>query len=93
MKCILCGNEMLEGGLIIDGVSPGWVPIEQFQKKGLQRLIHTGLRTIGKTSILLGQTKVPNAFFCKHCNKIIGVFDVTNDIGDPEAETNSILKY
>ena len=32
--------------------------------------------------ILLGQTKVPNAFFCKMCNKIVGVFDVTNNIDD-----------
>ena len=93
MKCILCGNEMQEGGLIIDGVAPGWVPMEQFEKKGLQRLMHTGFRTIGKPSFLLGQTKVSNAFFCKYCNKIIGVFDVTNDIGNPEEDTNSIWKY
>lgn len=82
MKCPICGVEMIEGGLIIDGVAPGWVPMEQFQKKGLDRIVHTGLRTIGKTSILFGQTKVPNAFLCKKCNKIVGVFDITNDIED-----------
>ena len=80
MKCPICNNEMQEGGLIIDGVAPGWVPLEQFQKKGLKRIVHTGLRTIGETSILLSQTKVPNAFFCESCNKIVGVFDVTNNI-------------
>lgn len=69
-------------GDIIDGVTPGWVPMEQFQKKGVKRFVHTGLRTIGKTNILLGQTKVPNAFFCKMCNNIVGVFDVTNNIDD-----------
>ena len=76
MNCPICGREMEEGGLIIDGVAPGWVPMEQFKKKGLRRMVHTGLRTIGKSSILLSQTKVPNAFFCENCNKI--VFDVTN---------------
>ena len=78
----MCDNEMQEGGLIIDGVAPGWVPMEQFQKKGLRRIVHTGLRAIGEANILLGQTKVSNAFFCKQCNKIVGVFDVTNHIED-----------
>ncbi len=36
MKCPICGNEMQEGGLIIDGVVPGWVPLEEFEKKGLE---------------------------------------------------------
>ena len=38
MKCPLCGRDMQEGGRIIDGVAPGWVPLEQFNKKGLGRL-------------------------------------------------------
>ena len=33
MKCPICNNEMIEGGLVIDGVAPGWVPMEEFQKK------------------------------------------------------------
>lgn len=82
MRCPICDNEMEEGGLIIDGVAPGWVPMEQFQRKGLKRMVYTGLRTIGKTSILFSETKVPNAFFCDKCNKIVGVFDVTNNIDD-----------
>ena len=82
MNCPVCGAHMEEGGLIIDGVAPGWVPMEQFRKKGAKRLLYMGLRTIGKTNILLGQTRVPGAFFCKNCNKIVGIFDVTNDIDD-----------
>ena len=82
MNCPICGAHMEEGGLIIDGVAPGWVPMDQFQKRGAKRLLYTGLRTIGKTNILLGQTRVPGAFFCKDCNKIVGIFDVTNDIDD-----------
>lgn len=80
MKCPYCQEEMEEGGLIVDGVAPGWVPMEQFNRKGMKRLMYTGLRTIGKTNILLGQTKIPNAFFCKKCHKIVGVFDITNNI-------------
>lgn len=82
MKCPICNGEMQEGGLIIDGVSPGWVPMEQFRKKGLKRMIYTGLRSIGETSILWRETKVPNAFFCKNCNKVVGIFDVTNQNGE-----------
>lgn len=71
MKCPMCDNEMQEGGLKIDGVAPGWVPMEEFQKKGLKRIVHTGLRTIGETSILLGQTKVPNVFFVSLAIKLL----------------------
>ena len=80
MKCPICNQDMEEGGLIIDGVAPGWIPMEQFKRKGLKRLVYKGLRSIGKTNILFGQTKVPNAHFCRSCNKIIGIFDVTNNI-------------
>lgn len=85
MKCPLCNCEMQEGGLIIDGVAPGWVPMEQFQKKGLKRLVYKKLRTIGETNILLSQTRVPNAFYCENCGKIVGIFDVTNAV-DKTAE-------
>lgn len=80
MKCPICNQEMEEGGLIIDGTRPGWVPMEEFNKKRLNRLFYTGCHTIGKTNYFLSQTRVPNAHFCRTCNKIVGVFDVTNDI-------------
>lgn len=82
MNCPICGAPMEEGGLIINGVASGWVPMDEFKKKGVARLLYTGFHTIGKTNILLGQTRVPGAFFCKSCNKIVGIFDVTNDIDD-----------
>lgn len=50
------------------------------KKKGLNRLLYTGFRTIGKTNFVFSQTRVPNAHFCKTCNKIVGIFDVTNNI-------------
>lgn len=82
MNCPICNHEMQEGGLIIDGIAPGWVPLEQFNKKGVSRVIYTWLRTIGKSNIVLRQTKIPNAFYCKECNKVVGVFDVTNHLDD-----------
>ena len=82
MKCPICNNEMLDGGIIVNGVVCGWVPMEQFRKKGLERLMYTGMRTVGKSNILLDQTKIPDAYFCKNCNKIIGFFDVTNNLDD-----------
>ena len=56
--------------------------MDQFQKKGIKRLMHTGMRTMGESSILLGQTKISNAYFCKSCNKIMGIFDVKNNLND-----------
>lgn len=82
MKCPICNNELSEGGIIVNDVVCGWVPIEQFKKKGIKRLMYTGMRTIGESSIILNQTKIPNAYFCKNCNKVMGIFDVTNDLDD-----------
>ena len=78
----MCIRDRLEGGIIVDDVACGWVPMEQFKKKGIKRLMYTGMRTIGESSILLNQTKIPNAYFCKNCNKIMGIFDVTNNLDD-----------
>ena len=80
MKCPYCNTEMEEGGLITEGVSVGWLPLEQFKKNGIKNLVLTGLRTIGKHNLILGQTKISNAFYCNSCNKIVGVFDITNHI-------------
>ena len=80
MKCPLCEKDMEAGGLIIDGVAPMWVPMSEYGRKGVKRLIYKHGRSFGKASVFMSQTKVDNAFFCKDCNKIVGVFDVTNDI-------------
>lgn len=96
MKCPICGEEMLTGGLISAGISVGWVPKDEsvgwvpkdeFDKKGLRRISYQEWHSIGNSSILLGQTKIPNAFLCKKCNKIIGVFDVRKTLSHYEAVT------
>jgi hypothetical protein len=83
MKCPICGEEMLAGGLISAGISVGWVPKDEFDKKGLRRISYQEWHSIGNSSILLGQTKIPNAFLCKKYNKVIGVFDVRKTVAHP----------
>lgn len=78
MRCPICNGEMEEGGIITDDISPMWVPMDQFNRKGLKRLIYSRGKPIGEPNIIIGQTKISNAFFCEGCNKIIGVFPVTN---------------
>lgn len=79
MNCPLCGSEMQEGGLIVHGPTPPcWVPLAQFTKKGLRSLAYSEAKPFGKWNILLDRTTVPNAFYCENCNKITGIFDVTN---------------
>lgn len=53
---------MEKGGLIGGGVTLQWFPQAQFGKKGLRRLLYTGGKAIGKSNVLLGQTRVPNAY-------------------------------
>ena len=43
MKCPICGEEMLAGGLISAGISVGWVPKDEFDKKGLRRIYLSGM--------------------------------------------------
>lgn len=69
---------MQEGGLIASTTSIGWVPLAQFQKKGVERLVYTGYRTLGKSNYLLNQTRVPGAWYCETCHTVTGTFEVTN---------------
>ena len=78
MKCPICNNEMEEGGIVAEGISTMWVPMEQFNKTGLKRLIYSNGCMIGRRDILIGQTKISNAFLCENCNKVVGIFDITN---------------
>lgn len=48
MKCPICGEEMLAGGLISAGISVGWVPKDEFDKKGLRRISYQEWHSIGR---------------------------------------------
>ena len=62
MICPICGGEMEEGGLIASGISVMWFPLEQFAKKGLERLWYGGGKSVGKSNYLLGHTRIPGAY-------------------------------
>ena len=76
MKCIFCGSDMQPGVIVTQSVSAMWVPLSEFQKKEIKKLIYTNGKALGHANIIWGQTKIPNAYFCQKCNKVIGVFDV-----------------
>lgn len=76
MKCLICNTDIEAGGIIAQGVSVMWIPMSEFQKKGIKRVVYTNGKIIGKHNVILGQTKISNAYFCNQCNKVIEVFDV-----------------
>lgn len=77
MKCPVCGREMEKGGIIVDGaIVVSWHPEREFVKKGIKSIIYLDGKMIGQSNVLLRRVKIPNAWFCKECNKIVGLFDV-----------------
>lgn len=78
VKCPICGNDMQPGGIIANDVVVMWHPQAEFEKKGLRQLAFFDGKAIGQSSVLWGKTKIPNAHYCDKCNKIVGIFDVTN---------------
>ncbi len=78
MKCPVCQNEMIEGGLFVDGVLVRWVPLDTYNKKGIGGLVYTGNKVLeGKTNHIINKTKIPNAYYCENCNKVVGIFDIS----------------
>ena len=77
MKCPICGFEMENGGIIADGaVLVSWHPEREFEKKGLKSILYRDGKSIGQAKPLLRIVKIPNAWYCKDCNKVVGFFDV-----------------
>lgn len=76
MNCPICNAEMEQGGIVTGGVTAMWHPLREFEKKKWSRVVYVDGRPIGKSSILLNQTRIPNAWFCRNCNKIVGIFDI-----------------
>ena len=83
MKCPICGTEMEIGGIIANGaIVVAWHPKEEFEKKGLKSILYRYGKSIGQANPLRRIVKIPNAWFCKRCNKVVAYFDVTDNIGD-----------
>lgn len=74
MNCPICGKVMEEGGIIGNGaLSIDWYPKSEFEKPWYRKLIYKGGKNLGAS--LAKVTKVPNAWYCPACDKVIGVFD------------------
>lgn len=59
-----------------------WVPAEEIEKNALKEAIRFTFPgvTISTTQLpILKRAKVPNAYYCEHCNKVFGIFDVTDN--------------
>ena len=76
MNCPICGKEMEPGGIIANGFAM-WHPSREFNKRGLKKLLYRHGKPVGTHSILLRECKIPNAWYCSSCNKVAGVFDIT----------------
>ncbi len=77
MKCPICGKEMEEGGLVVQGVSAIWFPKEEYEKKGPARVAYTGGKALkGRTNFLLDHTRIDGAYYCPACDKVAGIFGV-----------------
>ena len=80
MKCPICSNNAKEGGLIADSTFINWAPLNEIQKGALRdmvRIFYPGV-TISNRNPFVRVSKVPNAYYCEHCNKVFGIFDVTD---------------
>lgn len=76
MKCPVCESEMQEGGLSANGRFVIWHSKEIFDKKRFLGVLAEGKFLKSKFNFLTMQSKIPNAFYCEKCNKVVGIFDV-----------------
>jgi len=79
MKCPICSEEMEPGGIIANGIAM-WHPAQEFEKKGLKKLLYKHGKILGSHNVLLRECKIPNAWYCPRCNKVAGIFDISDPI-------------
>lgn len=78
MNCPICNQEMQEGMLVAFSSRMGWRPNGKLNK--FPRLTEGfTMKDIGdpNTSLFLGYATAPGAYYCEHCQKVTGIFDVT----------------
>ncbi len=79
MICPICGNEMESGGLITSTRAGAitWLPGDSFEKNRWPMIASLNGKVIKvQVKFFPGQIKIPNAFYCERCNKVIGFFDI-----------------
>ena len=77
MNCPVCGKEMAAGGLWVSGTLVRWLPEKDFRESTLFKIVFPDAKVLkGKTNHLMKETKVPGAYYCENCGKIVGIFDL-----------------
>ena len=75
MNCPFCGKELQKGGIIAGG-PVAWFPEREFNRDLLSKLgIYGHGKTLGKFVPIVNQIKIPNAYYCDTCGKVMGAFD------------------
>lgn len=72
MNCPICGAQMEEGGLIIDGVAPGWVPMEEFKKRARQGCSTQGCARLARQTSCWARQGFPMRSSAKNAIKSLG---------------------
>ncbi len=78
MNCPICGKEMEKGGLVSDGFVIGWREEKKLHAISPNRLFYGDLKPMGKQNKPLREVVVDGAYYCQSCEKITGIFDVTD---------------
>ncbi|SHH27774.1 hypothetical protein SAMN02745245_00975 [Anaerosphaera aminiphila DSM 21120] len=76
MKCPICDSEMEKGGIFADTIYVYWYNEEEVKEDTITLKVRTSGVPIGKNNFVLGTTRIENAYLCKKCKKIVGVFDI-----------------
>ncbi|RVU55364.1 PF20097 family protein [Anaerosphaera multitolerans] len=79
MKCPICKNEMENGGIFAESLHVYWYEEREFKKNFLELKRRRNGVPIGKNNYLGSTTKIDNVYFCKKCNKAMGIFDIEQD--------------
>ena len=81
MNCPVCGRKMEKGGIVAQkAIVVMWHPESEFQKKGLRSVAFHKGKLLGAHYPFRGVVKIPDAWYCDHCKKVAGCFDVTGAI-------------
>ena len=86
VNCPICDHEALEGGLMADSLFINWVSKEEIEKNSLKELVritYPGVCISNNQLPIIKRAKVPNAYLCPNCQKVFGIFDVTDDYSRP----------
>ena len=81
MNCPICGRNMEKGGIVAEkAITVMWHPESEYQKTGLKSYMFHHGKLLGRHYPLRGVVKIPDAWYCRNCEKVTGIFDITGKI-------------